>query len=161
MNFYQTTNVYRREPDVLGALEYVSIKTRTDGAEAIVMSPDTVDAPGLRRISQENAQAILDDWIEAERTAAEFAAANPDPNDRWAITNPGVHNRIDLDAYSSPVLWEQAKLNRIARGVFTSDEAADFVDVQTMRDAYPLVTQGFTQADADMLLEKMTRAIGG
>jgi len=68
--FYLTTNTLRREPEAIASVEYCHIKAKTDGSQTVILTEEEINAENVTLLSQEEAQALLDSWIDTENETA-------------------------------------------------------------------------------------------
>lgn len=89
MHFYLTTNDNRREPEAIYSVEYVHVKAKGDGSQTVIITEDEIIDPACAPKTQEEAQAILDAWIDEEN---ETPTQDLEGNDI-------VQRRITLESY--------------------------------------------------------------
>lgn len=147
MYYYLTTNTNKNEPTCLRSITYVHVKARTDGDQTVIITIDPIVDDTLQSYTITDAQTLLDSWAQAENDAE----VDPDI----------IHLSSTLNDFGTEniILWEQAALDRIARGYFSTDEANYFNNVYTMRDAFPQITQRFSDIEMEILFEKMKRIV--
>lgn len=65
--FYVTDNTGKCEPELLEAVDYIHVKARTDGDSTIIITEQELpEDDGLTLLSQEDAQSLLNEWIDSE-----------------------------------------------------------------------------------------------
>ena len=89
MNIYIATYVNGGVPESLDEVAYVHIKGHVDGELTIVITLDPLVDPLLVEKTKEQAQAILDEWIDAENVSP--------PLDKEG--NPILQSRINLEQF--------------------------------------------------------------
>ncbi len=86
---YLTTNTDNREPEILAESSYIHVKCKSNGTQTVVITDCEVISDCCTEMTQTDAQALLDSWIDEENAA-------PPPSD-GSVAMP--QNRIDLGAF--------------------------------------------------------------
>jgi len=87
--FYLTTNTLNREPDVIKSEDYCHVKGKTDGSQTLIIVEKKLKHKDLQELTQEEAQATLDGWIDEENLTP---SKDPEGNDM-------LQTRIDLNKF--------------------------------------------------------------
>jgi len=66
MIFYLTNNDARKEPIVLLDEDYIHVKAKCDGSQTVIICHEKIDAPSMTEMSKQEAQSLLDTWIDEE-----------------------------------------------------------------------------------------------
>lgn len=70
--FYLTTNTHKNEPEVLASSEYVHVKAKGDGSQTAIITEYPIEDASLQEMSQEELQAVIDEWIAGENENPEL-----------------------------------------------------------------------------------------
>jgi hypothetical protein len=66
MYFYLTNNVNKNEPLPVKQALYIHVKARVDGSQTVIITEDSINDPSCSLLSQQEAQALLNSWIDEE-----------------------------------------------------------------------------------------------
>lgn len=88
-NIYLTENANRCEPAALAGIAYTHVKCRTDGSQTLIVAPQAIEAADCVPLSRDDAQALLNSWIDEENTGVV-------PDEQGNLM---TQSRIDLGAY--------------------------------------------------------------
>jgi hypothetical protein len=76
---YLTENEGRNEPSCLQQISFVHVKCKTDCSKTIIVTENEIVAPNIVELTQEEAQTMLDYWIDEENLSPELNAESGEP----------------------------------------------------------------------------------
>jgi len=87
---YYLINCENKNPStILGDKNYIHIKAHVEGKQVVIISSDVIIGENIVEKTQEQLQAILDEWIDAENENPEKDIDN----------NDILQNKIDINKF--------------------------------------------------------------
>jgi hypothetical protein len=76
IKFYIANNLNRCEPEAVKAIEFIHVKSKTDGSQTALISKNEILDPNVVEKTQEELQTIVDEWIDEENQNPFFDDVN-------------------------------------------------------------------------------------
>lgn len=128
---YLSNNINNNLPLSLELINYINIKSSSDGYNSIILTTDPITDDDLTLQTQDQAQTIMNTWTDL---------SNADP-DTYKIQPYLSFDSYVMNGDLKHLVIEQSNIYRIQRGYFTDQDLIDSTTFESFVKKYQLLTQ--------------------